>query len=66
MRSATGSIAADAPKASDAKSSARPALTVTTVQPARADLPLRCVNAPEKLRKLANLYGVDTLIFDDL
>ena len=32
----------------------------------RADLPLRCVNAPEKLRKLANLYGVDTLIFDDL
>ena len=28
--------------------------------------PLRCVNAPDKLRKLANLYGVDSLIFDDL
>lgn len=28
--------------------------------------PLRCVNAPEKLRKLAILYGVDSLIFDDL
>jgi len=38
---ATGSLAAEAAKVQDAKSTARPALTVTTVQPARADLPLQ-------------------------
>lgn len=27
--------------------------------------PPRCVNAPDKLRKLANLYGVESLIFDE-
>ena len=27
--------------------------------------PLRCINAPDKLRKLANLYGVEPLVFDE-
>lgn len=27
--------------------------------------PLRCINAPDKLRKLASLYGVESLIFDE-
>lgn len=27
---------------------------------------LRCVNAPDKLRKLASLYGVESLIFDEV
>jgi ABC-type transporter Mla MlaB component len=31
----------------------------------RDGTPAHCVNAPDKLRKLAMLYGVEPLIFDE-
>jgi phospholipid transport system transporter-binding protein len=65
LAAAAGASVVDLGALADFDSSAVAALVALGRRAAASGTRLRCVNAAPNLRKLAALYGVDGLLFDD-